>query len=139
MKSLSDGTRVPDDTPTTMVDGRRVLMTQTEINDKAVRDAVEIVKSKRHIKARLLRREAVRRISQAEPEWNTYERIEFIASIWNLFGGTPTASQVLAKDIYVFARDTILPAIAVADEAALAAIDPAASEPMGPGNGTWPT
>ncbi len=54
--------------------------------------------------------EAVARITIQVPEWNTYERVAFIASFWNMLnGGSADASQNKAKDIYVFVKGTAIP------------------------------
>ena len=52
--------------------------------------------------------EGVRRIGLQIPEWNTFERIAFLASIWNMLR-TPTATQIKAKDIYLYVKDTAIP------------------------------
>ncbi len=67
--------------------------------------------------------EGVRRIGLQVAEWNNYETVKLIASIWNMMG-TPNAPQTTAKDIYVYVRDTAIPNVnALTTIATVQAID----------------
>ena len=87
---------------------------------------------------RSFKAEGLRRIALQEPAWDTFETVALIASIWTRLGA-PSVAQVLAKDIYLYVRDTALPKLAaVTTQAALDAIDPTAADPFGDGT-PWPT
>lgn len=78
------------------------------------------------------------RITMQVPEWDDFKRIAMIASIWNMLG-TPNAAQVLARDIYVYVRNTAIPKVnAASSQSELDAIDPSAADPFGDGT-LWPT
>jgi|APSaa5957512535_1039671.scaffolds.fasta_scaffold44671_2 hypothetical protein len=49
------------------------------------------------------------RVSAQVPEW-TGDFIEQVASIWNMLK-VPNAAQAKAKDIYVYVKDTAIPAV----------------------------
>lgn len=67
--------------------------------------------------------EGVRLIGLQVPEWNTFDRVAFIASVWNMLG-TPNTEQTLAKDIYVYVKNTAIPNVNVqTDVASVQAID----------------
>ncbi len=67
--------------------------------------------------------EGVRRIGLQVSEWNTYDRIAFVASIWNMLG-TPSAPQTLARDIYVYVKNIAIPNVNTqVDIASVQAID----------------
>lgn len=67
--------------------------------------------------------EALRRIQLQVPEWDTYDKVYFLASIWSMLG-SPTAAQTSAKDIYVYARSTVIPnVIAQTSVSAVQAVD----------------
>ncbi len=84
--------------------------------------------------------ETVTRMATQVPAWNTFGRIEFLVSIANLLDtASMTAAQTLARDIFIYARDTAIPKVnAAPDQAALDAIDPTAADPFGDGT-PWPT
>lgn len=84
--------------------------------------------------------EAVARMAAQVPAWNSFARIDFLVSIVNLLDLTSiTAAQSLARDIFIFARDTAIPRVnAAADQAALDAISPTSADPFGDGT-LWPT
>lgn len=52
--------------------------------------------------------EGVRRIGLQVAEWDNFETVTFVASIWNMLG-TPSAAQSKAKDIYVYVKGTAIP------------------------------
>jgi hypothetical protein len=84
---------------------------------------------------------ALSRIALAVPEWDTFEEVKLIASMWNMLGGTPTASQMLAKNIYVYAKTSIakLNGLAAVD---MLTVDPSADLPFSVADPTdtgWPT
>jgi len=56
------------------------------------------------------KKEGVRRIQLQMPDWNSIEVVGFIASIWNMLG-TPNAAQTAAKGIYVYVKNTAIPAV----------------------------
>ena len=81
--------------------------------------------------------EGVARIAVQVPEWDSLERVRLLASIFNMLG-PPNAAQTLARDIFLYVRDTALPKIAtVTTQAGLDAIDPPAADPFGDGT-PWP-
>ncbi len=84
--------------------------------------------------------EGVKRIAAQVPEWDSFGRVAFLASVWNMLdGAAATAAQALAKDIYLYVKNTALPKVtAVTTQAALDAIDPTAADPFGDGT-PWPT
>jgi|TARA_Y100000310_G_scaffold174027_1_gene174164 hypothetical protein len=52
--------------------------------------------------------EAQARVKARVSEWDTRNKINFVASIWNMLG-TPNANQTAAKDIYLYAKNTAIP------------------------------
>ena len=84
--------------------------------------------------------EGIVRIAAEVPEWNDFNTIGFIASIWNMLDtASASPAQNKAKDIYLFVKDTAIPAIvAMTTQAELDAVDPAAAEPFGAGQPAWP-
>ena len=84
--------------------------------------------------------EAVSRISAQVPEWNTFEIVAYTVSIANLLNlGSMNAAQTLAKDIYLYVKNTALPRMAtVTTQAKLDTIDPTVADPFGDGT-PWPT
>lgn len=74
-------------------------------------------------KAGEYRVEGLRRIRLQAAEWDTYTRVAFIASMWNMLG-TPSVAQTQAKDIYVYVKNTAIPNVnAQITIAAVQAID----------------
>ncbi len=85
------------------------------------------------------KREGVARISAVIPEWDDFDRIALLASVWNMFGNPANAAQTLAKDIYLYVKGTALPKLAaLTTQTELDAVDPAAVDPFGDGS-LWPT
>ena len=70
-------------------------------------NALSLVKKK---KIEEYKTEAIARISTYMPDWDDIERVKFIASIWNMLG-SPNASQVSAKNIYLYVKDVAIPTI----------------------------
>lgn len=67
--------------------------------------------------------EGLRLIGTQVPEWNSFDVVAFIASIWNMLG-TSNAQQAQAKDIYVYVKNTAIPNVnAQVDIASVQAID----------------
>lgn len=67
--------------------------------------------------------EGLRRIKLQISEWDTFDKVAFIASIWNMLG-TANAKQVLARNIYVYVKGTAIPNInAQTDIVSVQAID----------------
>ena len=56
------------------------------------------------------RTEALKRIAVTMPEWDDIDVVQYTASIWNMLG-TPNANQTAAKDIYVYVKNTAIPAV----------------------------
>ncbi len=82
--------------------------------------------------------EGVVRIIAQVPEWDSFARIALLASVWNMLG-TPNSAQSLARDIYLYVKNTALPKLAtVTTQAGLNAIDPTVADPFGDGT-LWPT
>ena len=86
------------------------------------------------------RSEAIVRMAAQVPAWDNFETIKVILSIANMLNtAAMTPAQTLAKDILMYARDTVPPKVNVAtNEAELSAIDPTVSDPFGDGT-PWPT
>ena len=84
--------------------------------------------------------EAVNRMAAQVSAWDDFEWIKRLLSISNLLNlSNMTAAQLLAKDILVYARDTVPPKLAVlTTKAELDAIDPTADDPFGDST-PWPT
>jgi hypothetical protein len=58
--------------------------------------------------------------------------------MWPAIGGGATAPMMLAKDVYLYLRDTVPAKLAgLAIQAELDAIDPSQADPFGDGTG-WP-
>lgn len=67
--------------------------------------------------------EGINRIRGEIAEWDSFEVVGFLASIWNMLG-TPNASQNLAKNIFVYTKNTAIPAVkALTTVAAVQAVD----------------
>ena len=83
--------------------------------------------------------ETVVRMSAQVSAWNSFERIDFLVSIANLLDTAAlTSAQALARDIFLFTKNTAIPKInAFATQAELDAIDPTAADPFGDGT-LWP-
>jgi len=56
------------------------------------------------------KKEGVRRIQLQVSEWNSIDVVGLIASVWNMLG-TPNAAQTAAKGIYVYVKNTAIPAV----------------------------
>ncbi len=74
--------------------------------------------------------EGVRRIGLQVSEWNSFERVALLASVWNMFGAAPNAQQAAARDIFLYLRDTVLPKLGGLTLAELQQIDAAAAQPF---------
>ena len=83
--------------------------------------------------------EGVKRIAAQVPEWNSFERVALLASVWNMLdSASANAAQDQAKDIYLYVKNTALPKLAaVTTQSALDAIDPTVADPFGDGT-PWP-
>lgn len=92
------------------------------------------------IKRREFVTEGIKRIAAEVPDWDSLETIKTVSGLWvSHLAANATAAQLTAKDIYLYVRDTVPPKIAaIADEVALAAVDPTATDPFGDGT-LWPT
>lgn len=84
--------------------------------------------------------EGVKRIAAQVPDWDSISTIKTVSGLWaSHLAANATPAQLVAKDIYLYVRDTVPPKIAaIADEVALAAVDPTAADPFGDGT-LWPT
>jgi hypothetical protein len=83
--------------------------------------------------------EGVIRIAAQVPDWDSIGSVKTAAGMWPAIGGGATAAMLLAKDIYLYVRDTVPAKLAaVPSQAELEAIDPAQADPFGDGTG-WPT
>ena len=58
--------------------------------------------------------EGVNRIQVHVPAWNSVELVGIIFSTWNMLG-TPSAAQSSDKDIYVYVKNTAIPAVNAID------------------------
>ncbi len=82
--------------------------------------------------------EGVIRIAAQVSDWDSIESIKTAAGMWPAIGGGATAAMMLAKDIYLYLRDTVPAKLAaLASQAELDAIDPGQADPFGDGTG-WP-
>lgn len=82
--------------------------------------------------------EGLVRIVAQESSWDDFEWVGRLASIWTRLGVAP-ANQTLAKDIYLYVKNTAIPKVnAVTTQVDLDAIDPTATDPFGDGT-SWPT
>lgn len=83
--------------------------------------------------------ECLIRIVAQVSDWDSMEAIKTIAGIWDTHLATnATVAQTLAKDIYIYVRDTVPPKItAITTQVALDAIDPIVADPFGDGT-PWP-
>lgn len=83
--------------------------------------------------------EGVARIAAQVPDWDTLDTIKTIAGLWSAIATNASPAQLLAKDTYLYVRDTVPAKLAaITTEAELAAIDPTAADPFGDGT-PWPT
>lgn len=108
----------------------------------AQEDEAAILESLRWEKIRAIQVEGLRRIQLQEPEWDMFDEVHLIASIWNLFSASSysapsdpasaTPEQLMAKDIYVHAKSRIT-AARTATREQLNAYDPA-TDPGWPDN-----
>ena len=113
-------------------------LTPTEETTLFVEWAVNAEENTRSGLRQAFKNEALSRIAASVPEWDSFEFVTRLASIWNMFGNAPNAAQTLARDIYFYTRDTAIPRVNSApDQAALDAIDPTAADPFGDGT-LWP-
>ncbi len=54
--------------------------------------------------------EGIKRITVQVPEWDNYERVALLASVWNMLdGASATTAQSMAEDIYLYVKNTALP------------------------------
>ena len=86
------------------------------------------------------RTEAIVRMAAQVSAWDNFETIKVILSIANMLNtAAMTPAQTLAKDILIYARDTVPPKVdAVLNQNDLSVIDPTAADPFGDGT-LWPT
>ena len=84
--------------------------------------------------------ETVVRMSAQVSAWNSFDRIDFLVSIANLLDTAAlTAQQTLARDIFLFTKNTAIPKInAFVTNDEVEAVDPTAADPFGDGT-PWPT
>ena len=62
----------------------------------------------KQLKVNEYKNEGIRRIGVEVAEWNTFETVKFVASIWNMLG-TPNVKQTKAKNIYMYMKNTAIP------------------------------
>jgi len=83
--------------------------------------------------------EGVSRIIVQVPDWDTVQMIKTVAGLWPAISATANPAQLLAKDTYLFVKDTAAPKInAMATAGEVNAVDPALADPFGDGT-VWPT
>ncbi len=84
--------------------------------------------------------EGVTRIAAQVPDWDSLDTIKTVAGLWTShLAANATVAQTVAKDIYLYARDTVPAKLAaVTTQAELDAIDPTAADAFGDGT-PWPT
>ena len=102
---------------------------------------VPALKQERAAKRRAFVEQAVARTAAQVPDWDTIETIKSAAGAWPALAasGGITAEMLLAKDIYLYVKNTVPPKLAAAaTQAGLDAIDPTAADPFGDGT-PWPT
>ena len=85
-------------------------------------------------------KEAVRRIALLVPDWDSIGAIKVVAGMWSThLANQANTAQTAAKNIYLYARDTVPAKLAtIADWAEVDGIDPTAADPFGDGT-PWPT
>ena len=108
-----------------------------EASRQAESDANEVTSLRANLRQAFID-EGILRIAAQVPEWDSFERVALLASVWNMFGGPPNAAQALARDIYLYVRDIALPRLGPLTLAQLQAADPTAADPFGGGT-LWPT
>lgn len=123
-------------------DGQIVDLDPTEAAAIESGWAIEILNDKKTALRKAFVKEGVARISVAVPEWDSFEKIKLIASLWNLLvGANATAAQVLARDIYLFVRDDALTRIGALTDATIDLVAPTVAKPFElaePGAPGWP-
>ena len=130
--TLTRAVATPPGQPTDYLD----LSAAEETARQAEMDAAAPATLRKHLRRRFLE-EGVTRIAAQVPEWDSFERVALLASVWNMLG-PPNAAQALAKDIYLYVRDTALAKLDPLTLTELQAIDPSAADPFGDGS-FWPT
>ncbi len=82
--------------------------------------------------------EGIKRIAAQVPDWDTLETIKTVAGMWPAISAAATPAQILAKDIYLYVRDTVPAKLAaIATAPGLSVIDPTHADPFGDG-AAWP-
>ena len=127
---------------TKTVDG---VVSPLDAAEQADRDAKRLLQPARElaelkqVKRQEFIAETVLRMAAQVPAWNSFERIEFLISIANLLDtASMTTAQTLARDIFLFTRNTAIPKInAFTTPAEVDAVDPTAADPFGDGT-LWP-
>lgn len=101
--------------------------------------ALALVELKQEKRADFLA-EGVTRIAAQVPDWDTLDTIKTVAGLWvSHLATNATAAQLVAKDIYIYVRDTVPAKLAaLTTQAQLDATDPTAADPFGDGT-PWPT
>lgn len=91
------------------------------------------------IKQRDFIAEAVMRIAAQVPDWDNLDTIKTVAGLWDSHLSTnATAAQTVARDIYLYVRDTVPTKFgAILSRTALDIIDATAADPFGDGT-PWP-
>ena len=84
--------------------------------------------------------EGVSRVTLQVPDWDSLDAIKTVAGLWaSHLAANATVAQTVAKDIYLYVRDTVPAKLAaVTTQAELDAIDPTAADSFGDGT-PWPT
>ncbi len=114
------------------------VWTATENLDRDTEEMAQTLSSLRKRRRQEFISEGITRITTSVPEWDTFERVALIASIFNMFGNPPNAAQNLAKDIYLFVKNTALPKLTLLTLVQLQAVSPTAADPFDDGT-LWPT
>ena len=128
---------------TKLVNGQRFTMDAAEeaaIQSGWLVGAAQSLSDSKAAKRADFRIEGVLRVAAQVPDWNTLDTIKTVAGMWvSHLAMNATATQITARDIYLYVRNTVPPKVnAAANQAALDAIDPTASDPFGDGT-IWPT
>ena len=82
--------------------------TQFGLHDSRERRKFNVLDKVKDLKREEYLVEAQARVKARVSEWDTRNKINFVASIWNMLG-TPNANQTAAKDIYLYVKNTAIP------------------------------
>lgn len=127
-------------TPPGQPTNHRDLSVTEETTRQAEMDAAAPATLRKQLR-RAFSEEGVARIAAQEPAWNSFDMMALIVSIWTRLG-RPRPAQALARDIYLYVRDSAVPKLGTLTLTELQSVDPTAAQPFAavdPGDAGWPT